>query len=150
MNRNRSITTSQTASKSLWGSLLWGRPPGLRGTLSSRSAGGRLGGRPQAWGPAPHCFLAILVAFLVTTFAFAHGGFEHVAGTVTSIQGDTITVKTAKGDVAVKLTPKTEITKDGHKADVSDLKPGTRVVIDIPEGAKEKTAHSIKVGAAPK
>jgi len=91
--------------------------------------------------------LAIILA-LIATVAFAHGGFDHVIGTVVKIQGDTVTVRTAKGDVDVKLTPKTEITKAGHKAEMSDLAPGTRVVIDIPEGSKDRTAHSIKVGTA--
>ena len=29
-----------------------------------------------------------------------------------------------------------------------ELKPGVRVVVDIPEGNKEKLAHSVKIGAA--
>ncbi len=90
------------------------------------------------------------ILLLLALPSLAHGGFDHVIGTVASVQGSTITVKTAKGDVDVKVTPKTEITKAGHKAEVSDLKPGTRVVIDIPEGAKDKIAHSIKVGVAQK
>jgi 2-polyprenyl-6-methoxyphenol hydroxylase-like FAD-dependent oxidoreductase len=32
---------------------LWGRPPGLRGTSTSRMAEGRPGGRPQTWRSAP-------------------------------------------------------------------------------------------------
>jgi hypothetical protein len=57
-------------------------------------------------------------------------------------------VKTAKGNVDVKLNEKTEFTKDGQKALLADMKPGMRVVVDIPEGAKEKIAHSVKIGAA--
>ena len=48
----------------------------------------------------------------------------------------------------VRLNEKTEITKSDQKADIADLKAGTRVVVDIPEGSKEKIAHSVKVGAS--
>src|SRR5579863_8181480 len=70
----------------------------------------------------------------------AHGGFEHVIGTVVKVENNVLTVKTAKGDVAVKLNEKTEITKNDQKAQAADLKPGTRVVVDVPEGSKDKVA----------
>jgi hypothetical protein len=76
----------------------------------------------------------------------AHGGFDHVIGTVVSVQNDTLTVKTAKGNVDVKLDAKTEITSGDHKIGAADIKPGSRVVVDIPEGAKVPLAHSVKVG----
>jgi len=78
----------------------------------------------------------------------AHGGFDHVIGTVVKVDNNVLTVKTAKGNVDVKLNDKTEITKNDQKAGVADLKPGTRVVVDVPEGSKDKTAHSVKVGVA--
>lgn len=80
--------------------------------------------------------------------AFAHGGFDHVIGTVSKVDNNVLTVKTAKGDVDVKLNPQTEISKAGQKAAIEDLKPGTRVVVDIPEGSKDRMAHSVKVGVA--
>jgi hypothetical protein len=89
------------------------------------------------------------VAFLISsaTAVFAHGGFDHVIGTVAGVSGNVLTVKTAKGNVDVKLDDKTEISKGDLKAQASDLKPGVRVVVDIPEGSKDKIAHSVKVGA---
>ena len=69
-------------------------------------------------------------------------------GTVVKVADHVLTVKTTKGNVDVKLDEKTEITKNGAKADVADLKPGVRVVVDIPEGSKEKIAHSVKIGVA--
>jgi hypothetical protein len=80
--------------------------------------------------------------------AFAHGGFDHVMGTVVKVANNVLTVKTTKGNVDVKLDEKTEITKDSQKAAAADLKTGVRVVIDIPEGSKDKVAHSVKIGAA--
>jgi hypothetical protein len=80
--------------------------------------------------------------------AFAHEGFDHLIGTVAGVSGSTLTVKTAKGNVDVKLDGKTEISKGNQKAQASDLKAGLRVVVDIPEDSKEKIAHSVKLGAA--
>ena len=80
---------------------------------------------------------------------FAHGGFDHVTGTVVKLENNVLTVKTAKGDATVTLDAKTEITRNDHPAQAVDLKPGVRVVVDIPEDSKTKVAHSIKIGAAP-
>lgn len=89
------------------------------------------------------------VAALTFSLAFAHGGFDHVQGTVVKADKTALTVKTDKGDVNVKLDAKTEFTKDGKTANAADLTAGARVVVDIPEGNKEKLAHSVKIGAAP-
>jgi len=89
-----------------------------------------------------------LLAFAVQIFA--HGGFDHVTGTVQKLENSVLTVKTAKGDVAVTLDAKTEITRDGHRAQAADLKEGVRVVVDVAEGDKDRVAHSIKIGAAGK
>jgi len=35
-----------------------------------------------------------------------------------------------------------------QKALPADLKAGLRVIVDIPEGSKDKIAHSVKIGAA--
>jgi hypothetical protein len=92
------------------------------------------------------CLMLIMLA--VIGQLYAHGGFEHVIGTVVKVEKNILTVKTAKGNVDVRLEEKTEITKADQKAGVADLRPGTRVVVDVPEGAKEKVAHSVKVGVA--
>ncbi len=90
-------------------------------------------------------FAAIL---LMGAMAFAHEGFDHVTGTIAKVTGSVVTVKTSTGNVDVTLDAKTEITRNNQKAQVADLKPGTRVVIDIPEGAKDKIAHSVKLGVS--
>jgi hypothetical protein len=61
-------------------------------------------------------------------------------------ENNVLTVKTAKGSVDVRLNEKTAITKNDQKAGTADLKPGTRVVVDVPEGSKDKIAHSVKLG----
>jgi hypothetical protein len=90
--------------------------------------------------------LTLLLA--CAALVFAHGGFDHVTGTVVKLANNVLTVKTAKGDAAVTLDAKTEITRDGKLAQVADLQTGVRVVVDIPEGSKTKIAHSIKIGVA--
>jgi hypothetical protein len=88
----------------------------------------------------------ILLAF--ANQALAHGGFDHVIGTVVKVSNNVLTVKTAKGNVEVNLNEKTEITKSDQKAVIADLKPGARVVVDIPEHSKVKIAHSVKIGVS--
>ena len=91
---------------------------------------------------------SLMVATLVFAAvpSFAHGGFDHVMGTVVQVTNNVLTVKTAKGNVDVKLDEKTELTKNDQKAQLADLAPGARVVVDIPEGSKDRIAHSVKIG----
>ena len=90
-----------------------------------------------------------IISFVMTAgLVLAHGGFDHVTGTIAKVNGNVVTVKTAKGDVDVKVDAKTEITKDNKQAQAADLKPGVRVVFDIPEGSKDNIAHSAKLGVA--
>ena len=84
----------------------------------------------------PSIIITSLLGLLLACAAqvFAHGGFDHVTGTVQKLENSILTVKTAKGDVAVTLDAKTEITRDDKPAQAADLKPGVRVVVDVPEG----------------
>src|SRR6266404_3354783 len=88
----------------------------------------------------------ILLALAASAPVFAHGGFVHIRGTVVKVTNSVLTVKTTKGDVDVKLDNKTELTRNDQKAQLTDLKPGARVIVDVPEGSKDNIAHSIKIG----
>jgi hypothetical protein len=90
----------------------------------------------------------IITSLAFATLALAHGGFDHVTGTVLSTHDSVITVLTAKGKQDVKLDSKTEITKGTQKAVQADILPGMRVIVDIPEESKLKppVAHSVKIG----
>lgn len=90
----------------------------------------------------------LAIVLTLAPVAFAHEGFDHVAGTVVQASNNVLTVKTARGNVDVKLNEKTEISRGDQKAMTADLKPGLRVIVDIPEGSKDKIAHSVKIGAA--
>src|SRR3954464_4480692 len=93
--------------------------------------------------------LAVCMA-LSTIAALAHGGEEHVSGTVTAVSEKAITVKTAKAAVTVNVAPSTTFTKSKAAAKVTDLKVGDRVVIHAKEGADKKlVADTVEFGAAP-
>jgi hypothetical protein len=87
---------------------------------------------------------------LSTAAAFAHGGEEHVTGTVTSVTDKAITVKTTKAPVTVNVASTTTFIKSKAAAKVSDLKVGDRVVIHAKEGLGEKlVADTVEFGATP-
>jgi hypothetical protein len=90
------------------------------------------------------------LALALGAAAFAHGGFDHVTGVLVTVDGSLLTVKTAKGNENVTLDAKTEITRGTAKATAADLKPGMRVIVDVPEESKVKppVAHSVKIGIA--
>jgi hypothetical protein len=84
---------------------------------------------------------------LAGTLAFAHGGFDHVRGVVTTITAKSITVKTTdKATKTLTLDDKTTVKKSDKAALVSDIKVGDRVVIDVPE--KKTNAVLIQIGVA--
>ncbi len=97
--------------------------------------------------PALRLATAVLA---IAPAVFAHAGFHHVMGTVAKVSGNLVTVKTAKGNVDVKFSDKTELTRNDRKAQITDLKPGTRVVAEVPEEGTDKVAQSIRIGAAPR
>jgi hypothetical protein len=90
---------------------------------------------------------SVLIFLALAALAIAHGGFNHVRGTVVSITSDAITVKTATGNVTVKLDKQTQFTKGEQKAQISDVVPGARVIVEAPQ-AKDKAAQSVKIGEA--
>src|SRR5713226_1125087 len=92
----------------------------------------------------------ILLVMAASAPAFAHGGFDHVRGTVVKVANNVLTVKTAQGNVDVKLDNQTDLTRNDQKAQLADLKPGARVIVDVPEGSKDRIAHSVKIGALTK
>lgn len=91
----------------------------------------------------------VALVFTATIAGFAHGNAVHVRGTVTQINGKSVTVQPAtKGAKVVTFTVAdyTEIDRGTKVASLADLKVGDRVVVEIPKGKTE--AESIKIGAA--
>ncbi len=92
------------------------------------------------------CLASVLA---IAPAVFAHSGFHHVMGTVSKVSGNVLSVKTAQGNVDVKLNDKTELTRKDRKAQIADLKPGTRVVAEVPEESTDNVAQTVRIGAAP-
>ena len=96
------------------------------------------------------CVVAVL---LLSVSAYAHGGFEHLRGTVTQITATTLTIeimnKSTKSTSTktVTLADHTTFEKSGKPAELKDLKVGDRVIVEVPEGKSE--AHIVKFGAPP-
>lgn len=95
--------------------------------------------------------LALVGALALPVIALAHTGHAHkVMGTVSSIDGKHVMVKTTDGKtVMVMLDAKTKITQGKATLTSAALKVGDRIVA---EGAQEKdmlTAATLQVGAAP-
>ena len=92
----------------------------------------------------------VALVLALSAGALAHGGNDHVRGTVASISGDLITVQLAdKSTKALKIDAKTEFeSAAGKPFKLADIKVGDRVVIDVPE--HKSNALLIKVGAAKK
>ena len=89
---------------------------------------------------------------LAATATLAHGGEEHVMGTVTKVTDKSITVKTtAKEPVTVAVAPATKFITAKAPVKITDLSVGDRVVIHAVEGADEKlVADTVEFAAAAK
>lgn len=94
--------------------------------------------------------LAILALALVPTIAVAHGGEEHVTGTVTKISDTSVTVKTTAGKtVEVGFDAKmTTYERAKEPIQKTDIKVGDRIVIHAMEVNEKLVAHSVEVGAS--
>src|SRR6266496_1218065 len=93
--------------------------------------------------------VALAGALVVPAVVRAHEGHAHkVMGTVSSVEGNNVMVKTVEGKtVMVMLDKKTVITRGKAKLGVAAVKVGDRVVA---EGMEEKDmimAKTVKLGA---
>jgi hypothetical protein len=101
--------------------------------------------RSAAWSLA--ALLAVPAALL------AHGGHQHVMGTVTKADTETLEVKTKDGAVVtVSLTPDTKYLRGKEAAAAADLQEGMRVVVDTRKDGARTVAVEVKLGVvkAPK
>jgi hypothetical protein len=90
----------------------------------------------------------ILALPLLPTIASAHGGEEHVIGTVATISGASVEVKTTAGKmVEVGFDAKTTFARAKQTIQKSDIKVGDRVVIHAVEVNEKLVAHTVEIGA---
>ena len=87
-------------------------------------------------------------ALVLPVAARAHEGHAHkVMGTVASIEGTNVMVKTTDGKtVMVMLDAKTKITQGKNKVEPAALKVGDRVVAEGKEDKGMITAATVKLG----
>ena len=87
-------------------------------------------------------------ALAVPAVGFALRATHKVMGTVSSVKGSQVEVKTTDGKtVIVTLGAKTSITRGTAKLDATALKPGDRVSIDATQEKDVMTAQVVKLGA---
>ena len=94
--------------------------------------------------------LALILALTMTpTIALAHGGLEHVRGTLAKVSDQSVTVTTTTGKtVEVLLDAQTTYARADKPIQKSDLKVGDRVVIHAAEKGTTLTAHTVEVGVS--
>ena len=95
--------------------------------------------------------VTLAAALVIPIVARAHEGHDHtVMGTVSSIDGTNLMVKTADGKtVMVMMDAKTKVTQGKAKLELSAIKIGDRVGAAGPEDKAMIMAETVKVGVAP-
>jgi hypothetical protein len=86
---------------------------------------------------------------LLSSFAAAHGGMDHVMGIVAEVTSHSISVKAADGAVkVVEFDKDTKFLKGDATVTASDLHPGDRVVIHAHKTDANLHAAEVKIGTA--
>ena len=90
---------------------------------------------------------ALFCTLLLSSLTFAHGGMEHVMGTVTAITDHSLSVKTSDGVVTtVEFDGETKFIKGDAAATVKDVQVGSRVVIHAHKHDNSLHAAEVKIG----
>ena len=93
--------------------------------------------------------LAILSLAFLPTLATAHGGEEHVTGTVIKASDTSVTIKTTAGKtVEVGFDAKTTYARAKQPIQKTDIKVGDRIVIHAMEMNEKLVAHTVEIGTA--
>src|SRR5450432_831090 len=93
--------------------------------------------------------VSLIVSLMLPAIATAHGGEEHVTGTVTKISDTSVTVKTTAGKtVEVGFDAKTTYTRAKQPIQKADIKAGDRIVIHAAEVNEKLVAHTVEIGTA--
>ena len=94
--------------------------------------------------------LLAVLALALPAIVSAHGGEEHVIGTVTKVSDTSVTVKTTAGKIVeVAFDAKTTTyARAKMPAQKSDVKVGDRIVIHAMEVNEKLVAHTVELGAA--
>ena len=95
--------------------------------------------------------IALAGLLVLPAFALAHEGHsEKVLGTVSSIDGKNLMVKTTAGKSVMVMTDgKTTVTREKAKLTLADVKVGDRVVAEGPLEKNMLMATSVQLGTVP-
>jgi Domain of unknown function (DUF5666) len=92
----------------------------------------------------------VLVVAVLATLAprvWAHGGQEHLMGTVTEVGENTLSLKTMTGNtVEVTLGAETQYVRGDEPSQKKELKAGDRVVIHALKKSGSLVAQEVKLG----
>jgi hypothetical protein len=89
----------------------------------------------------------VICAIVLGTMAFAHGGMDHVLGTVAAMTGHSLSVKTRDGVIkTVEFDSETRFVKGDAPATVKDVQVGSRVVIHAHNHDNVLHAAEVKIG----
>jgi hypothetical protein len=97
--------------------------------------------------------LVLCVAFVatpgITTRVLAHPGHDHkIMGTIAALNGDSVTVKTTKGqERTFEITDKTTILRGKVVGARADLVVGLRVIVNVGDGHEPLKAKSVQYSA---
>jgi len=102
-------------------------------------------------GPVLPAVLFVTAMLATTPFGavpLAHGNNDHVRGVVTQVSAESVTIQLQDQTTStLTINAQTTVEKSGKPVQVSDLKVGERVVVDVPKGTKE--ARLIRFGPPP-
>lgn len=94
-------------------------------------------------------FVMLFALAIAPGIALAHGGLEHVRGTIAKVSDQSVTVTTTAGKtVEVLLDAQTTYARADKPIQKADLKVGDRVVIHAAEKGTTLTAHTVEVGVS--
>ncbi len=90
----------------------------------------------------------LICTLLLGTLTFAHGGMEHILGTVTAITNRSLSVKTREGATeTVDFDGETRFVKGDAAATIKDIQVGSRVVIHADKHDSSLRAVEVRIGA---
>jgi hypothetical protein len=91
--------------------------------------------------------LPVFCTVLLSVLTFAHGGMDHVMGTVTAVTDHSLSVKTGDGSIStVELDGETKFIKGDVAATIKDVQVGSRVVIHAHKHDNALHAAEVKIG----
>jgi hypothetical protein len=87
----------------------------------------------------------VLASGLLGVAAQAHEGGTHAKGTVKAITAEQIVVTTAGADLAIALTPQTQVLRGHRQVPVTEVHPGERVVVHAAARGGKLKATEVRV-----